>query len=92
MSDSISIDYEIPTEFKDNEWWLKEWNRLHIASIRVSNEFKADYCEEVIKKAKDLYYNSGETIITDGRYDAFEMYLRRLRPDSKLLEQVGSEK
>jgi len=48
-----------------------------------------DYCEELIIVAKEAYY-SGEEIMDDNTFDRLERCLKTLRPDSKVLEKVGS--
>jgi len=75
--------------------YSKIWNKMHIELIhkydyRKRNEIMADYCEEMILKAKDFYYNTGEVIMTDRAYDDFELKLKTLRPTSKVLEKVGA--
>ena len=78
---------------KDTSEWLKEWNKLHQEYTKKGSEFRnnkmADYCEEMILKAKPAYYE-GEPIMEDSWFDRLETSLRSLRPDSKVLEKVGS--
>lgn len=69
--------------------WIEEWSRIHIELVSFRNNFMADYCEEMMKKAKEAYYNSGDVIMEDDAYDRLESYLLRLRPDSSMLETVG---
>lgn len=59
--------------------------------IGYRNNKMADYCEKMIVKAKEMYYNAGDIIMSDEQYDKFEEYLKLLRPDSKILEMVGYE-
>ena len=72
----------------------EEWNKLHIEYTKLGyekrNSLMADYCEELISKAKEVYYNSNEVIMSDNFFDRTERALRSLRPESKLLEKVGS--
>ena len=80
---------------KTHEEYIKEWNVLHCKYInegtpQYRNEKMADYCEEMIIKAKKVYYDSGESMMTDLTYDRFEENLKSLRPDSKLFDKVGS--
>ena len=83
---------------EDDKYWIDEWNQLHIQYVKEERENKidnyrndkmADYCEEIIIKAKKAYYD-GNPIMTDSKFDRFEEYLKLLRPNSKILEKVGS--
>jgi len=47
--------------------------------------------ETEIKKAKDEYYNKGESSLDDSTYDALEEELRLVDPDNELLKKVGAE-
>ncbi len=85
----LIIPHDIPSSLEKDSWWTDEWNRMHIISVRLRNDFFADYCEEVLNKAKEHYYKTGSTIMSDARYDSFEENLKLLRPDSKVLQQVG---
>lgn len=71
------------------EMWNCEYCRLVICRYSDVNSGMADYCERMIIKAKELYYSSGETIMSDLNYDKLEDRLRMLRPDSDVLEKVG---
>lgn len=80
------------------------WNELHCKCVKENealgntgadsslyrNNIMADHCEEMILKAKDAYYNSGDVIMSDWQYDMFEDRLRVLRPNSIILNKVGS--
>lgn len=76
-----------------------QWNEYHCRLVeeeRINkipnyrNEKMADYCELMIEAAKLAYYK-GEPIMLDEHYDRFEDMLRDgLRPNSKVLEKVGS--
>lgn len=83
------------------EMWNYEFSRLIIARNTVIengckpldnsiNSGMADYCELMILKAKELYYSGGETLMSDLNYDKLEDRLRMLRPDSEVLEKVGT--
>ena len=88
---------------KTEKEYTKDWNDLHcklvaenntsgrtgVASAAYRNNAMADYCERMILEGKEVYYNSGENIMSDLQYDRFEDRLRVLRPDSKILEKVG---
>ncbi len=84
---------------RSDELMNKEWNEQHCALVATArdlelpssfrNEKMADYCESVILKAKEAYYD-GTPIMTDVWYDKIEDNLRILRPNSKMLEKVGS--
>lgn len=80
---------------KTQQEYTKIWNDLHCKYIHKygadkRNELMADHCEELILKAKEVYYNTGNTIMTDATYDYYEDKLRILRPTSKALEKVGT--
>lgn len=45
--------------------------------------------EDLLIKAKDAYYNTGSSIMTDAEYDRKEEELQRLYPQSKLFQMVG---
>ncbi len=53
------------------------------------NENEIKQLEQEILKHKKLYY-MGEAIISDEEYDNLEQRLRLVKPDSKILELVGS--
>lgn len=55
-----------------------------------SNSVMADFCEDLILQAKKAYYDTGEPIMDDLTFDNFENRLKLLRPNSKILEKVGS--
>lgn len=78
---------------KFTEMWNCEYCRLLIArpegDTNHVNSGMADYCERLIIKAKELYYSSGSTLMSDMNYDKLEDRLRDLRPDSDVLEKVG---
>jgi len=74
---------------KSDKDYAAEWNKMHIDFITERNNAMADYCETMILEAKDVYYNSGDPIMSDDQYDRFESYLKSLRPDSKVLLVVG---
>lgn len=86
---SLVIPHTLPNTLAVDKWWDEEWNRLHVISIHLRNEFFADYCEEIILKAKKSYYDTGKTIMSDEKYDGVERKLKLLRPKSKVLEKVG---
>lgn len=88
---NLIIPHEIPSEFKDDQYWIDEWNRMHCLSVDLRNEFFADYCERVLTKAKEYYYQTGTTLMSDTRFDSMERSLKLLRPNSKVLQQVGSK-
>lgn len=46
--------------------------------------------EALIKRHQDLYYN-GESEITDAEFDALWEELKRVKPDSKVLQNVGRD-
>jgi NAD-dependent DNA ligase len=51
----------------------------------------ADFCESQIILAKKAYYDTESPIMEDIVYDKFEDYLKIIRPDSKVLEKVGTD-
>lgn len=82
-----------------HNFYLDEWNRIHCSivaenpkpSAEERNSRMADYCEKMILKAKETYYNNpDEMIMEDFTYDWFEDRLKILRPNSKILEKVGA--
>ena len=46
---------------------------------------------ELLMKAKDAYYSSGKTILTDAEFDALEDKLRKLDPKNAYFKKVGSK-
>ncbi len=88
---------------RSDEQMNEEWNEQHCKYVQINrdngritheaasfrNNRMADYCESVILKAKEAYYD-GTPIMTDVWYDKIEDNLRILRPNSKMLEKVGS--
>lgn len=64
------------------------WPREKMVGHR--NSKMADYCEKMIIKAKETYYNTGESIMSDQIYDSLERKLKILKPESKVLEKVGT--
>lgn len=50
----------------------------------------ADWCEEQILLAKKAYYTTENALYEDDAYDNIEMRLKILRPDSSVLQKVGS--
>lgn len=85
---------------RDDAEMLAEWNKIYCDYVaknrdlpedsRINiNKKMADYCENLILKAKEEYYN-GQPIISDRWYDKLEDFLMSLRPSSKVLEKVGS--
>lgn len=79
---------------KDSEH-LREWNKLHCEYIQKGASYRnvkmADHCEKLIQKARDFYYNSGETIMSDAYYDRLERWLVILKPDNTILDMVGAK-
>ena len=76
---------------KDHQEIIIEWNKMFCSVVLTdtdTNTFMADYCERSILAAKEAYYE-GSPIMLDTSYDWFEDRLRRLRPDSKIMEKVG---
>lgn len=79
---------------QDHKYYLEEWNTKHCEFTNDPsvdrNMSMANYCEGVLLKAKEAYYNSGESIMLDITYDWFEDRLKILNIDSKILDKVGS--
>lgn len=77
---------------KFNDIWNANYIKLVSDDIEPEqrNSMGADFLEDMILKAKDAYYNEGNPILSDQDYDKAESYLRTLRPDSIVLEKVGS--
>ena len=73
------------TELVDG--FLCSWPREEMVNHR--NNKMADYCEEMIVKAKDAYYNTDSPIMDANRYAPFQGMLKLLRPNSKVLVKVG---
>lgn len=46
--------------------------------------------EQMLKKARDSYYNSDVELMSDSLYDKLEDYLREIKPNSPLLKNVGA--
>ena len=57
--------------------------------MKETIEYIADI-EKMITEANEAYYNSGTTIISDAEYDGLKEELRKLNPDSRLLQQIGA--
>lgn len=79
---------------KSDKDWRADWGELHRKYIKMMspcerNSKMADYCEEMMTKAKVAYY-AGDPIMSDHRYDWLEDALKSLRPDSYMLEAVGA--
>lgn len=80
---------------KTDEEWGEIWNEEFKKRLKENkpypyvNEKMADYLEQLLLKAKEVYYNTGEPIMSDSRYDRFEENLRLLRSNSEVLKQVG---
>jgi len=75
---------------KTDKEYTAEWNDLHIKYVAERNNKMADYCEDLIVEAKEAYYDSDASIMSDKTYDKLERYLGILRPDSEILIKVGS--
>lgn len=82
---------------KTDEEWNNHWNIAHFHFVKLDringtkerNTKMADYAEELILRAKEHYY-SGDDIMSDNAFDKLERNLKLLRPDSPVLEKVGS--
>lgn len=46
--------------------------------------------EDLLLKASDAYYNSGNSIMTDAEFDILVDFLRKRSPKSKFLKQIGA--
>lgn len=70
------------------------WNALHqehtVKGADARNEAMSLWLEDTIIEAKKAYYETGENLMEDRVYDKLEEYLKLLKPDSKVLEKVGS--
>ena len=78
---------------KEDKDYDEEWNELHCKYVNEGdaeyrNNKMADYCENLIVKAKNAYYNTDDPIMSDYMYDKIEHYLEILRPDSEYLKKV----
>ena len=76
---------------KTDEEWLAEWNKSYCASIDLHRARMTKWLEIHMLEAKDAYYNSGETVMSDESYDRFEHYLRIRESKHELLDNVGSK-
>lgn len=88
---------------EDNEY-IEEWSAIYqkiviqnrqmgrecAEAADFSNNIMANYCENLIVRAKEAYYKTQDPIMSDLAYDRIERNLKILRPDSKMLEKVGS--
>ena len=84
---------------KTNQQWTDIWNKKH-CYYTVNSMFHtkngSDYrntmmgiwLEYILGQAK-CYYYMGKPMMTDTQYDKFESFLKKLKPDSKLLTKVG---
>lgn len=59
--------------------------------FKTWNEWKIDWLEKHIIRAKDAYYNSDNPWCDDQVYDRMENHLKVLKPDSPVLTMVGSK-
>lgn len=50
-----------------------------------------DQLEQIIRQANDEYYNQGASSLTDDQYDSLVDQLKTVRPDSKVLNEVGAD-
>lgn len=74
------------------------WNIEYIKNIKekrennlnsdFTNNKMADFSENWIIKAKEVYY-IGEPIMSDQSFDWLEDRLKTLRPNSEILDKVG---
>ena len=51
----------------------------------------SEWYEGLILDAKKAYYNSGKPIMDDITHDTIENCLKLIKPNSKVLKQVGAE-
>ena len=82
---------------KTTKDWIEHWNvehkrlvRLHTGNSELINAGLANYCENLMLKAKRAYYETGKPIMSDHWFDRLEASLKLLRPESKVLRAVGS--
>ena len=57
---------------------------------RIVNVLNTDNLVKLLKHAKDAYYNTGKSLISDKQYDVFEDMLRSRDPSHPLLTSVGA--
>lgn len=83
--------------YKDTSELTEYWNQLHKLVIRMGassqcrNDIFAIYIEDILKQASVAYYTTGETIMTDAVYDSLEDSLKVIKPQSPLLNKVGTK-
>lgn len=75
---------------KTHKEYIEMWNENHLLLIRKRNTTMVELCENLLVQAKEAYYNSESPIMEDKTYDWFEDRLRILKPDSNILDKVGS--
>jgi hypothetical protein len=81
-----------------------KWNNLHCLCVKIGRERNYNAIEHadfrnktmvkwlvfVLKKAKEAYYDTEYTIMSDKDYDKYENYLKVLDPNNKFLIKVGN--
>jgi len=62
-----------------------KWSVITRNPKKWASNTKIELLEEVVKKAKDAYYTSYETLLSDKEYDILEDVLKERKPKSKAL-------
>lgn len=77
---------------KTYKQWLNLLNKDNKEYINQDQSYRdkklTEWLETTLLSAKKEYY-TGEPIMSDSSYDKFEEMLKRLNPDSSVLQMVG---
>lgn len=70
--------------------------KINLANVRkdpenYANSIEIKYLEALLLKARDSYFNSDKSIITDYEYDTLMEVLEKRSPDSKIINDIGYE-
>lgn len=67
-------------------------NKINNASSiwEILPQLNTKELEEAIKTAADSYYNTGTSLVSDEVYDVLVDRLKKLKPNSKILKEVGA--
>ena len=66
-------------------------NELNKDAFMTADKMSVEELEELILKANDAFFNSGNTIISDAIFDMLVDFLKMKNSKSKVLKQIGSQ-